>query len=42
MYHRQKKLNTYLLLTVNISSNELILLNLLSVQYVLFKVFLKV
>ena len=38
----KKKLSQYLLVTVNISSNELILINLLLIQQVLFKVFLKV
>ena len=37
-----KKLSQYLFFIVNISSNELILLNPLLIQQVLFKVFLKV
>ena len=42
MCYNKKKLSQYLLLTVNISSKELVLLNLLLIQEVLFKVFLKV
>ena len=39
---KKKKFFQYLFLTVNISSNELIVLNLVLIQQVLFKVFLKV
>ena len=42
MCYKQKKLSQYLFLAVNISSNELALLNIHLIQWVLFKVFLKV
>ena len=42
MCYKQKKLSQYLFLVVNISSKELALLNMHFIQWVLFKVFLKV